>query len=147
MEFINFANINEIIDYLNTNKEKIVEESAVYAINAFASPITDEPSNMMQVHRWFDVETSLSLGFIVRTNLNLLEKTDLNLYKLRIICNLRGPSTMEEFIDKVSNDIDNDTIQRIGIHKDFPTAVKELLYTKTHDPRYLSREAQDIFVF
>jgi hypothetical protein len=60
---------------------------------------------------------------------------------------MRGPSTMDEFISTVSKSLTDSTIEKIGKHKDFPTSVKELLYEQTQDPGYLSKDAQDIFVF
>lgn len=144
---MDFGNIKEIMDYLDTNKNKMAQSAPEITVDIFSSSVTDEATNMMQVHRWFDTECELSFGSIIRGNIDKLYEADLNLYKLRIICNVRGPSTMDEFITKVSNMLDDRIIEKIGKHKDFPISVKELLYEKTQDPGYLSKEAQDIFVF
>jgi hypothetical protein len=142
-----FENIKEIMDYLAITKAQENQITPEIAVDIFASPVTDDATNMMQVHRWFDTECDLSLGKIIRGNIDKLYETDLNLYKLRIICNMRGPSTMDEFISTVSKSLTDSTIEKIGKHKDFPTSVKELLYEQTQDPGYLSKDAQDIFVF
>lgn len=142
-----FENIKEIMDYLAITKAQESQITPEIAVDIFSSPVTDDATNMMQVHRWFDTECDLSLGKIIRGNIDKLHETDLNLYKLRIICNMRGPSTMDEFISTVSKSLTDSTIEKIGKHKDFPTSVKELLYEQTQDPGYLSKDAQDIFVF
>ncbi len=153
--FKTFGSTKEIIEYLDAVKTEINEGNEVdkkiklvaAAINSFASHITDEPSSMMAVHKWFDLTADASLASIIRKNLYVFENIDLNLYKLKIICNLRGPSNMEEFVNNVSNKLDDAIIQEIGIHKDFPVYIKEKLYELTQDVKYLSKDAQDIFVF
>ena len=144
-----FENIKHIMEYLNStvtvNGAKSITPEI--AIDIFSSSVTDDASSMMQVHRWFDTECDLSLGKIIRGNIDKLYEVDLNLYKLKIICNMRGPTSKEEFIIMASRMLNDPIIEKIGKHKDFPTSVKEMLYEKTHDVGYLSKEAQDVFVF
>ena len=151
-KFKTFNSKEEIFEFLNENKQAIidanVEQSGQYALPVFASPITDDPYVMQEFHRWFDLETNSSLGYIVRVHVPKLMGVPLNLYKFKILCEYRGPLNEEDFVnDTVYKDPYIEEIKIIAKHPDFPQAGRDYMYEIHEDVDYLTSEAKDIFVF
>lgn len=150
--FRQFTSKEQIFEYLEHNKDAIddanVEQAGEYVTSIFASPITDDPKVMMEVHRWFDLETNTDFGHVVRKHFDDLLETDLNLYKFKILTSYRGPLDREQFIDDMKDRAYSDNeLEVVAKHKDFPQEVRDELYKKTEDVDFLPQIAQDVFIF
>jgi hypothetical protein len=147
-----FNTETELFKFLEDNKEAIYEANngiiGNYVIPVFASPLTDDPRIMRTVKKWFDLETDTDFGYAVRVHAKKLYETDLSLYKLKIICEYRGPLDEEQFLESVIyTDKHTEAVQNIAMHKDFPVDGKNYMYEQYKDVEYLVQEAQDLFVF
>jgi len=147
-----FETLEDIIEYLKENKDSLSncrnKENAKYILPIFASKVTDEPTNMMQVYRWFDLETDINMGYVVRENLDKLKDVDLNLYKFKIICEVRGPADEETLLDEtVRKKPQDENVVTAAKHKDFPEDGRNIMYEIHKDVDFLSKEAQDMFIF
>lgn len=154
-----FNNIQEIEAYLTIKALKLstttsTDEVFKLILPVFVSPVTDTPTAMQVVARWFDLNTPYSLLTIIRTDVEKLLSFDLNLYKFKILCGQRGPLSLELFnahILEVKDFLDrpksSEIIKILGKHKDFPRDSKEILYAKYQDDAYLPEEAKSLFIF
>lgn len=147
-----FSNLDEIMKFLKTKKTSIKNASnngaADYLLPIFASTVTNNPNNMVQVHRWLDLETETNIGSIVRTNMWKLKDVDLNLYKFKIICKVRGPVDVETLLDEtVRKKPEDEYVVEAAKHKDFPEDGRIIMYEIHKDLDFLSPEAKEMFIF
>ena len=146
-----FKSAEEIYEYLESNKSIIrdgtVEDMKDHILSIFASPITDDPKVMMHIYSWLDLETDVDIAFMASNHIRELNEVDLSLYKFKILTGFRGPLNFVDFILHTKNLLENDQIQLIAKHKDFPKEIKKMLFEKTQDTDYLPVIARDVFIF
>jgi|688.fasta_scaffold206941_4 hypothetical protein len=139
----NFVDFESLRTYLFDEVAKIDGDLKSVIIPIFTSSLTNEPTAMNYVINWFNLYGSINLysgeNFIsmVIKNFDMLYDVDLPLYKFYVLCRIRGPVTLENFIETVSLQLDDTNIILIAKHKDFPKFLRTTLYQKTFDTIYL----------
>lgn len=144
-----FNEVADIIDYLNEklprNQGQSLSELCDAVTPAFISPLVDDHTSMMVISKLVRLRTNQNIADIVRYA--DLSKEDISFYKFFILCGIRGEMTMENFEEQVRERQDEQLIQRIARHKDFPFELKTHFYNFYGDTSFLPQEAQDIFIF
>ena len=144
-----FGEVSDIIDYLNEklprDQKHTLSEMCEVVTPAFISPLVDDHTSMMVVSKLVRLRTNKNIADIVRYA--DLSKCDLSFYKFFILCGVRGEMTLENFEEQVRERQDEQLIQTMARHKDFPFELKTFFYNFYGDTSFLPQEAQDIFIF
>ena len=109
--------------------------------------LTERDVVLAKRRKGYKLQTDVDIAFIASNHIRDLNEVDLSLYKFKILTGFRGPLNFDDFISHTKNLLEDEPIQMIAKHKDFPKEIKEMLFEKTQDTDYLPVIARDVFIF
>lgn len=140
----------EVFEFLNENKSSI-NNSGGHKLHQYVIPTfmaaKNSPRLMMDLIQWFELNTNKEFIPLVVFHFDKLENKKLSVLQFAILCGVRGSFSEPFLSSEIMKKSNNESIQKIAKHKDFPIDLKQKFYTLTDDVDYLPKDAIDVFVF